>query len=131
MGRDIRFRQPLRKKTGEFIEWFYWNIFISPAIQQNGFDTRSQSQQFTGFKDAKGNDIFEGDIIEVICTWGKYKGIIEYGIKDKEGKAHACFGYWIINDDGKPDSFYLSLMDIGDTNLTVVGNIYENTIEEK
>jgi uncharacterized phage protein (TIGR01671 family) len=61
MNTEIKFRQPIRNRHGIFIEWFYWDIKISPAIQQNGIDTRKESQQFTGLQDKKGIDIYEGD----------------------------------------------------------------------
>ena len=65
--REIKFRQPIRDKQGKFIEWFYWGYIDGEwaqwAIQQNGLDTRKESQQFTGLKDKNRNDIYEGDIL--------------------------------------------------------------------
>ena len=64
---DIKFRQPIRNKNGKFIEWFFWGFidgqWIQWAIQQNGIDTRKESQRYSGLKDKLENEIFEGDII--------------------------------------------------------------------
>ena len=62
---NIEYRQPLRKKDGTFIEWWYWDLFISPAIQQNGLDTRKESEQYAGIKDKTGKKIYSNDVIKV------------------------------------------------------------------
>jgi uncharacterized phage protein (TIGR01671 family) len=60
--REIKFRQPLFS-NGKFNQWLNWGYvdggFVSPA---NG-DLERLSQQFTGLKDKKGREIYEGDII--------------------------------------------------------------------
>lgn len=63
--REIKFRQPIRDRKGNFVEWFYWDEKISPAIQLNGTDTRSESEQFLGITDKNDVKLFEGDIYSV------------------------------------------------------------------
>ena len=122
MKREIKYRQPIRNKKGEFVEWFYWDIFISPAIQQNGLDTRSESQQFTGLTDKNGKEIYEGDIVELKTNyhtqdrrfgWQKVEIFFEnlqYLCKNNLGQI-----YDLIEETDK-----------GSYCWEVVGNIYEN-----
>ena len=116
MNREIKFRQPIRNKNGEFVEWFYWGIFITPAIQQNGLDTRSESQQFTGRKDLDDKEIYEGDICEyedsdrVFESIYLNKGVIEY----------SEWGFSLTNRNE------VDMIDIEGSDILVIGNIYEN-----
>lgn len=126
MDIEIKFRQPIRNKNGDFIEWFYWDIYVSPAIQQNGLDTRGESQQYTGLKDKNGKEIYEGDVLDwnstiVECKWEK----------------QAC-AFWINwkrkvdykNEKVNHYDFMSATFSDGETyineTMEVIGNIYEN-----
>jgi hypothetical protein len=98
MNREIKFRQPIRNKDGSFKEWFYWDIFSSPAIQQNGLDTRKESQQFTGLLDKDKNPIFQGDILRRYTGHKFIASVGEFAL----GSPHqaSCFGYhWHEGDE--------------------------------
>ena len=109
-GSAVVLRQGLR---GE--EWFI-------ADKMTGYHTpvsRNTVGQYTGLKDRKGKEIFEGDILSVYDRQGHFNIIVKW---DKEAMAFlACY----CSGDQSPLSWFSPLL--SETyKIKVIGNIYDN-----
>lgn len=74
-------------------------------------------QQFTGLKDSKGKDIYEGDVVKALSSDNKYLSIVEWDFR--EGR----WGFYAIRSDKMPYNYNLTY---GCSGWEVVGNIFEN-----
>lgn len=93
--------------------------FLEDNGQWNEYDSdeRIKIMQYTGLKDGKGSDIYEGDLITLR---GKYL----YEVKFEDGK-FVC--YHVIKEYGRwGDLKRMSDMDFEQYGHEVIGNIYEN-----
>ena len=118
--REIKFRGK-RIDNGEWIYGYYWdnecgNHFIRVTMNNRGEITIKDYEvihetvgQYTGLKDNKGIDIYEGDIL-ITLDFG-YKFVVEF----KNG----CFG-------GDYDGFSPMLKSIYGEGGKIIGNIYDN-----
>jgi len=103
--REIKFRQPI-SVNGEFHSWHYWGFiedsFIG-AIHDKGKVLAGDSYQYTGLKDSKGVEIYEGDVLEY---WParEHRSVIEW--KDGAFGFGDCLAGYQMSE--------------------VIGNIYEN-----
>lgn len=72
--------------------------------------------QYTGLTDRNGRKIFEGDIVEVT----------EGSLDCDNGKGNVLFydGLWYV--DGEPQNSLYDLRDMGDHEIEVIGNIFDN-----
>lgn len=133
MGREIKFRA-WNKKDSQMINWFTliqsaWNTFRGNTplsliyeilvARKDDFNV----MQYTGLKDKKGKEIYEGDIINVY-DWGiaiKKHLITAEIIWDDEDH---CWNWKSIFGI----SMCESEIDLYDRwrNIEVIGNIYEN-----
>lgn len=123
--REIRFRG-WNKKNKQWIYGYYFtyrgNHFISPDDKVNPLDTYKDYVvdadtvgQYTGMKDAKGEKIFEGDII----GGNGFQNIIQYD------ENMACF-----TDKCTDFQEYVGGLDqrwIDEFKIVVIGNVHENS----
>ena len=127
MSREIKFRiydtdekQMFYQEDIDYIDFFTGIVFIR---EDDGYDylidSRSDGKlmQYTGLKDIKGTEVYEGDILSIKIYSGdkvivESKTVVEF--KD------CCFGViWGY------DKSFLSLKSFFNTKFEVVGNIYE------
>lgn len=121
MNREIKFRA--KNKIG----WIYGYLSYANILNKkvmciydgNGdcivdIDTIGQ---FTGLHDKNGNEIYEGDIIQLQCKENKYNCLVDWNIN---------LGAWCISIDNK----CLGVKPLGEwlreDSFIVIGNIFDN-----
>lgn len=116
MKREIKFRA--KNKIG----WIYGYLSYANILNKkvmciydgNGdcivdIDTIGQ---FTGLHDKNGNEIYEGDIIQLQCKENKYNCLVDWNIN---------LGAWCISIDNKCLGEWLR-----EDSFIVIGNIFDN-----
>ena len=89
------------------------NAYVTAGIREVFIVDKESAGQYTGIKDYKGKEIYEGDIVETTRALNHIVGVVTM-IK----------GCWYIQD-GK-DSYYRLIPRFGTAENKVIGNIYEN-----
>ena len=115
MSREIKFRAWDNEKKFMF-NIGKINFERTYVTRKGGYDliyyfTQLELMQYTGLKDCKGNEIYEGDIVE------------ERNISDGEHTRRVVFNrgcFWTEGNDGNGNLLYIPLR------IKVIGNIYEN-----
>lgn len=141
MKREILFRGKALN-TGK---WLFGNIQIPEPpydkyfMWDDGWQTQVDAKtigQYTGMKDAKGNKIFEGDILILkICDGSIRHFVVEWGCENRILKSLENFEHdgnpvringWCFNWQGH--FLYPSVIDGVPDNekMTIVGNIHDN-----
>lgn len=107
----------------QFSEMFpdegFYRVFIKKELKEGKpmnyrITGKNALMQFTGLKDSKGVDIYEGDLIQCTNSAKYYREVIF-----RNGN------YWLINPDGVMD-WEIQVVFTSHTNAEVIGNIYEN-----
>lgn len=136
MNREIKFRgycPDLKRlffggldRSSNFADFIIYPFVVDGAGTTTTLRQRVSTDsigQYTGLKDIKGKEIYEGDIVK----WGHIKGGEEYNIRIAEVKINPdlCFDCKNIS---RPHVFHFGSFMYRDTEkwLEIIGNIHEN-----
>ena len=119
MSREIKFRAWIKAKKEmqmiDFLDFRYKKIGLNNEEYLKEF-SNCELMQFTGLRDCKGREIYEGDIIEFALSLIKtIKGSIEFDYG----------AFYLKTDDKEYNNVLLANMNFD--LVEVIGNIFENS----
>jgi len=111
--REIKFRIPVTSyATKKFLYFERWSAhhccFFLPQGARSNDNVYGEDEQYTGFNDKNGREIYEGD---VVANFGRRMGAVFYN--------QSMTAFWVGAKEWMPLSEY-------DNGLEVIGNIHEN-----
>lgn len=116
MNREFEFRAWLTKYN-KMVNIYSWNIwqeyFMCSEYDSEFYLEETPIMQYTGLKDMRGKEIYEGDILSDGSNEKPYKVIFE------NGSFRAEF-------EGDFEGYSFDLIDVVAQGCEIVGNIYEN-----
>ena len=122
--REIKFRQR-NVKNGQFHIWgMDGGIWRNPLWQDN-FVHPNESDQYTGLKDSKGVEIYEGDVLKYSIYDEERTGVIKYEDKWAQFYLSTKNKYGVGVGLTSTHAWYYNADDDG-TGVEIIGNIYEN-----
>lgn len=105
-------------RTSRYTDYSSSNSKPEDYHSQRWFDFDVKIMQYTGLRDSKGVEIYEGDILEVdYCELNNSAYTVSFGAYMSESYHMLC---WLLKNDD--DELPLSLA----VPCRVIGNIYEN-----
>lgn len=127
-SREFKFRA-YSKSTGDvrdvmLIDWVNALVDLSGGeIEHNLEDV--DLMQFTGLKDDSGNEIYEGDILQISERFGDavIVGKVDWGLNIPSYGSYPAF---TVNSFESDMNSFSEMFDSGAYNVEVIGNIYEN-----
>lgn len=137
MNREIKFRAwvenehikngpyPFMNHHIEFMGGLINDIFATSGKEPlNSLHNKITYMQYTGLKDAKGKEIYEGDIVE----YNDFNSLRTGGHAEDKiivGKVIFSCGMWMVEENNCGHDLYEGL--VNDEELEVIGNIYEHS----
>lgn len=123
MSREIKFRI-YGKENGIMYDWDEILNFdsLTDSLKNGSVDDQYYSplMQYTGLKDKKGKEIYEGDIIHSLSPFYSGTGTIHDYDDDIYKVIWKNTGFWLENKDG----LYADFDELIEP--SVIGNTYEN-----
>lgn len=124
MSRNIKFRAWHKKNGNMWKPFDLYDIALTKILVRDVHHTivdELHIMQFTGLMDAYGNDVYDGDILEDVLGYKKFRILSVKG------------GFFMTSFDEKENTFFENLSDPSTTLFIeracrVVGNIYEEKI---
>ena len=120
--RDIKFRGRICNGIRGAGNWVYWGLNGTDMIDVIDKETIGQ---FTGLKDSKGVEIYEGDILKYSIYDEERTGVIKYEDKWAQFYLSTKNKYGVGVGLTSVHSWYYNADDDG-TGVEIIGNIYKN-----